>query len=305
MLKKLLKVSIPLVLITLLFWNISKDWQTVVGYWENFRLAPLIFAFLFLLIDYPEGALGWHAILKKMGAGLRFGESLRIWIISSTTRYIPGSVWQYIGRVELANKAGVPRSQTIFSMSVEAFLALTAGIFVFLLIIPFVQLEQLNINFWLLLLLFPLVVFHPAVANKVIGMIAKISKKNIRRLDVNLGFRDTVSIFPLFVINFFINGIALYLLLLSLSQDLVISQILVLSGFYSLSWVFGYVALFAPAGVGVTEVSLAYLLSFSMPLSLASAIALSYRVFLTMAELLVFVFVLKSEKLRKYSNFGR
>lgn len=294
--RKFLKAAIPSILLAFLFWNIAKDWQTVIQYWSNFAIVPFLVSFVFLLADYPEGALGWHIILRKMGINISFLRSLRIWILSTASRYVPGSIWQFIGRVELAQREGITRSKTIASLLLEVFLVLVAGVFMSLLALPFVKLHQLGIGIWIFLLPFPLLLLHPKIANRIIGLLARVSKRDIRKIDVSLSFSDTISAFPWFAVNFLINGIALFFLVTALVGTIEPFWLIAYTGFYALSWVLGYVALFAPAGVGVTEVSLAYLLSFSMPFSLASTIALSYRFFLTIAEILVFLFVLKIRK---------
>lgn len=294
--RKFLRAAIPSVLLAFLFWNIVKDWRTVTQYWSNFAIAPVLISFVFLVTDYPEGALGWHIVLRKMGINISFRKSLRIWILSTASRYVPGSIWQFIGRVELAQREGIARSKTIASLLLEIFLVLVAGVFMSLLALPFIKLNQLGIGLWIFLLPFPLLLLHPNIANRIIDLLARISKKDIRRVDVSFSSSDTISAFPWFAVNFLINGTALFFLVTALVGTIEPSWLIAYTGFYALSWVLGYVALFAPAGVGVTEVSLAYLLSFSMPFSLASTIALSYRFFLTIAELLVFLFVIKIRK---------
>ncbi len=71
-------------------------------------------------------------------------------------------------------------------------------------------------------------------------------------------------------------------------MDMSFNSILTFSGFYAFSWVVGFLSFFAPGGLGVTEITLAYLLSFMMPLSLASSITILYRFLLTVAEFLIF-----------------
>ena len=70
-------------------------------------------------------------------------------------------------------------------------------------------------------------------------------------------------------------------------------HVLVITGFYAFSWAIGFLSLFSPGGVGITEITLSYLLSFFMPLSLASSVAILYRFFLTISELLLFTVALK------------
>lgn len=66
-------------------------------------------------------------------------------------------------------------------------------------------------------------------------------------------------------------------------------------GMFSLSWLLGYITLLAPAGLGVTEMSLTALLSLYIPFSLAAVLAIAFRVALVGTEimflLVAFLFV--------------
>lgn len=283
---KLLKFLISIVLLGFLFANVAQNWNAVSGILSGFKVLPLIVSFLFLLLVYPEGAFCWWVVLQRMGIKASLTSAICVWIISNTSRYIPGTIWQYIGRVELVKREiGVPRNKTIVSLLVEIFLVLSAGVFV-------AAFSPVKLGWWLFLLPVPLLLLHPTIANKIIALIAKISKKEIGRFNAKLSFSDTISSFPWFVLNFLINGAALSFLVVSLGQKVGLVDFFAFAGFYALSWMVGYLAVFAPAGLGVTEVTLSYLLSFNMPLVVASVIALSYRFFLTITELLIFITIL-------------
>ena len=61
----------------------------------------------------------------------------RIWLISNTSRYIPGKIWPYVGRVELAKReARIERSESVLSLLIEIFLTIAAAGLVALLAIP-------------------------------------------------------------------------------------------------------------------------------------------------------------------------
>ena len=72
-----------------------------------------------------------------------------------------------------------------------------------------------------------------------------------------------------------------------------INHILVMGGLCAFSWAVGFLSFFSPGGVGITEITLSYLLSFFMPQLLASSVAILYRFLLTISELLLFTIALK------------
>ena len=128
---KFLKIAVPFVIIALLLRSIVFDWQEIVPL--LYRVSPilLIISFLFLLTIYPEAAFSWYVMLGKMGVKVGIRESFQVWILSTASRYVPGAIWQYIGRVELAKQmAEIPRNITVASLLFEIFIAIIAAVVV-------------------------------------------------------------------------------------------------------------------------------------------------------------------------------
>lgn len=290
---KIIKFIVPLFLISFLTWNIIRDWQLVYPYWLDFKPTPIIIAFLFFLAIYPEGALSWYVILRKMGFKVPIKDSIKVWVISTASRYIPGTIWQYLGRVEIAHRVlDLARKETIISLLFEIFIGVTASIVIALFALPFIFTLKIPIESWMFLLPLILIPLHPNISKRIIEILAKLLKKEFKANFSSLGIKETLLVFFFSSLNFFLNGAALFFLISSLYHDKSI-DFLQITGIYSLSWIIGYVSIFAPAGIGVAEASLAYFLSFTMPFALSSLIALSYRFFLTLAELTIFILSLK------------
>ncbi len=170
---KFLKFIVPVALFGYLVLNISSDWQSVTPYLVNFNAGFLIIAFLIMLLIYPEGALCWYVVLRKMGFKVNLLRILRIWIISNTGRYIPGKIWQYIGRVELAKReAGIGRTEAIFSLLLEIFLVITAAGLVSTLALPVIGVQNLKKSFIIFVLPAALILLHPKPANFILHLIA-------------------------------------------------------------------------------------------------------------------------------------
>lgn len=289
-LKKVLKWLAISVLFTALLVNILNDWESVYGYLGGLSIFPLLISFFVMLIIYPEGALNFHILLKRLNSKLKFRQSFYIFIVANASRYIPGSVWQYIGRVELTKKIlGQDRAKTVSVLVTEIFLLILASLITSLFFLPA---NKLNLWLWIILLV-PLIFLYPIIFPKMLKVIASITKRNYENFNMSFGFKSTLTALSFFILNFLLNGLALFFLIGAFTNDFEVWKILEYSGFYAFSWLIGYITLFAPAGIGVTEVSLSFLLSSSMPLSLASTVAIIYRFFLTIAELLTFLIAFK------------
>lgn len=292
--KNTLKLILPSLLIGFLIFNIYQNWNLVIGFWTDFKIIPLLISFSFMILIYLEAAFNYHILIKALGYPPQFSKSIYIFIVSNASRYIPGSIWQYIGRVEMAKRiGGLPRSVSVLELVLEVFLLINAATIVSLIGLPlFKGLEDQNYLF-IFAVPISLIFLHPKIAAKLIEIIAKVGKKNISQPLTSLNFREIFFVLPWFILNFLLNGVALFFMTRAIYPEIGAENILLFSGIFAFSWAVGYLSIFAPAGLGVTDVLLVYLLSFQMPFALSSTIALSYRVLLTIAELVIFLFVMK------------
>lgn len=290
---KALKIALPVFLLLLLSRTIIFNWNEALPYFRSFKYFPLILSFLTLLLIYPQSAFSWFTLTKKLGANISLKNAMYVWIVSNTSRYIPGTIWQYIGRVELAGRFGIPRKEGGVSILYETLLIIIAGCMVSVFALS--QWGTLNLKPYMVLagMLIPVVLLHPTISNKALELLSKLTKKEKVSL-IQIKIQDYIIVMPLFLLNFLLNGLGLMFLIYSFTGKL--ENLFLLSGIYALSWLIGYFSIFAPGGLGVTEASLALLLSFQMPLPLASSIAIIYRFLLVIAELVTFIIALRFKK---------
>lgn len=295
--KKYLNFFLPLVLVIFILSRIFKDFSTVKSYFLHIQALPLLASLILLLIVPFLTAIGWQIIICGLGYKKSLKVAIKIWIISSAGRYIPGVIWQYLGRVELAHqRLEIPRQVTVISLILESYMALTSAIFLSLFTIPLLN-DHLLISHFLkfkyvfILLLLPLLLFHPYIANKMFRVLAKVFKTNLKSNNLTKSFYLSLKSLPFYLVNFIFHGLALYLLIYSLTNQFSYYQLLEVLSFYSFSWVLGYLVIFAPAGLGVTEGVLAYLLSIILPFSVSGALAVFYRFIMTITEIVSFLMV--------------
>lgn len=293
-LKKILRFFVPLILIGFILFNIYSNRQIVTTFWADFNPVPLVVSLFLMIVIFIEAGFNWHVLLKRLNFPISFKKSLHIFIVSNAGRYIPGSIWQYIGRVELGKKeASIPRGLNLLSIVLEIFILVNAALIVSLLALPFIY-SKIDQNYiWILLIPSSLLLMHPAIAKRSIKLIARFTGKDIGDSLTSIKLRVIFSALPFFILNFLLNGVAIFFLTKAIYPNVSLFDLVFFTGVFAFAWVVGFVSIIAPAGLGVTDVLLAYLLSLVIPLPLASTIALSYRVLLTITELLVFLWVLR------------
>src|SRR5258706_118119 len=94
--------------------------------WGLFALASLMFAaFLFVF-----RVTSWCTILSGFGYRLPLPAATRIWSTSELARYLPGVIWQVVGRVYLCKPYGVSGTVCSTSQILELVVFLLANVLV-------------------------------------------------------------------------------------------------------------------------------------------------------------------------------
>lgn len=286
--KKIIKIIIPIIIFYFIFRTVFSDWHTAQVYLSSINPLYLVLSFLFMIFIYPEGAYAWFRIVKTFDHKTKLKSALPIWIISNTSRYIPGTVWQYLGRMELSvAHIGITRSQAGLSMIYEVFLNLASASILSILIIIYSNI----LPGWLIVpgIISIIIFLQPKLVEFIINLLIRVLKSRFKNIQTEHDFSVIYKALPWFILNFLLNGIALTFLSMSIGVQITTVNVILFTANYAFSWMVGFLAVVAPGGLGVMEGSLTVLLSSIMPISQAGVIALLYRFFLTVAEIGLFL----------------
>jgi hypothetical protein len=104
--------------------------------WESFRAQPIQWhlspawiaaSVLVVFAAYAVLIEAWRRVVLSMGERLRFGPAARIWFLASLGKYVPGKVWAIAGAAVLAQRAGVDPSVAVAAALVLQALAIASG----------------------------------------------------------------------------------------------------------------------------------------------------------------------------------
>lgn len=174
---------------------------------------------------------------------------------SNLLKYIPGNVFQYIGRNELAIRKNLKHSEvgmaTIFDVATNLLAAAILGcVFYFdgfkRVLAQFgakIAMVLVIAGIAVLLILVIVWIKKRALIMKYVSLLK--SRDNLFMILANLCF---------YALNMFVNA-ALYIvtLICILNMELHISDIYVLMGAFMLSWIVGFIVPGAPGGIGIRE----------------------------------------------------
>jgi uncharacterized membrane protein YbhN (UPF0104 family) len=219
----------------------------------------------------------WLVTLRRLGvpAGR---EQLGVFLKSQLGKYIPGSIWQYAGRVELGRDAGIPANIGLASISVEVGASVAAALLLGLLAMP----RLVAVGVLACVLFFALVAAGTrSPISRIVNGVARIDKAFL-----GSAIRLVPLVIPLYCAVWLVYGLAFWLTARSL-YAVSASDVLLYVGVFALAWAVGFVAIFAPGGVGVREAMIVALLSSHLGGARVIVLAGSSRLLLTTIDLVL------------------
>ncbi|CAN5601533.1 hypothetical protein BH09PLA1_BH09PLA1_34670 [soil metagenome] len=258
-LKRMFAVGITIAIFVRIVGPIKLNWSNpdVQARLQRLDVIPfLVAAAMFAGFLFVFRAMAWRRILAKLGHPLPIAAATRIWSTSELARYVPGAIFQVIGRVYLIKPYGVRGSVTSVSQILELALFLLANVLVAVSCLLYFGIKHLHgaARGWMYVatLLVPILLFflHPKICYGLINMVMRRLKKP--HIANPLSASQMLMILGWNVLGLIWQSLAVYLLtqdVLGLKAD----WWWVIAGAYCLAWCAGFLAVWAPGGIGVRE----------------------------------------------------
>ena len=206
----------------------------------------------------------WLEILRRLGETPQ-RRWAGIYLQAQLGKYIPGSLWQYASRAVTARVQAIPLRITTTSTAVELAAAVLAA----------AVLATLTAGIWL----------SAAAALSAAGALflgVRITAATNRTL--TSAVRATAIAAVLYVVIWAALGVAFWLTARALFK-LPVSDVGFYTGAFSIAWLAGLVAFFAPGGIGVREAALVALLHSRIGTADAVLVAAVSRGVLTVVDI--------------------
>ncbi len=264
---------------------LATNWDKVKEYDWQFHLPLLALASLFLVGSYLVDIAVWRQAINRMGENIPYPHALRLYFAAGLAKYIPGTVWQFLGWFYLAQREGI--SKVIAGTSIVLCQALSALAGALLAAAAFAAAGSQDVVRQLVPILLILPVALIVLQPRVIGAVLNFGLTRIGRqpIDLNLSFRDLVAIFVFYLFSYLLWGAALFAFTNALTP-LPLTYFAPFLGVFPAAYALGLIAPFAPAGLGVREGVLTALISFFIPLPIATIIALLTRPWMMIVEII-------------------
>ncbi|QQG43505.1 MAG: flippase-like domain-containing protein [Candidatus Daviesbacteria bacterium] len=280
--------------------QIFSQWSEITLSTLRFNPFNFILTIILIFLGYLLNIVSWHFLTNGLNLNISFRTNLKAWIFSSVTRFLPGKIWQYPTRVYLLSEEKIPPVAMGTAIAGEVMLNLSLGAVVVLISFLFWQLPAeistlpLITRLKPMLLIFAmlpvlLILFANEKTIQLIGKLLSLMGKKMPDLQ-KIKFKPgwIMLILTIFFIRFWLWGLVLFYLANSV-VNVDISLLPTFVGAFSISWLLGYISPFAPAGLGVTELSLATFLAPYLTLPVSSLVAILFRVSTLLTEGIFFL----------------
>jgi hypothetical protein len=265
--------------------------------WSSF----LVGSGLLGLIFFADG-FGWALICHCLRMKVNTIDAILVWVVSSLSRYVPGYVWSYVSRADLATELGLAVPNTIRTMMYETyFLVLGACL--------------AAASFLFIADAFTSIAWGFLFASLAMGLvIMSISKSPLVKRFMSLKWGDGIdsarheyaplrhkahlAIAVYYTGLWIIFGVAFALFCASF-VSLELRAFAVVAAAWAATFVVTSLVPILPAGLLMREATLLALLPTQMPLSDAIAITALSRLWTTAFEMGVFGFAVVARKTRR------
>lgn len=241
-----------------------------------------------ILVAYALQMLAYACLLRGLDVRIPVTEVLAHYVLSFLPRYIPGTVWGYLGRSEwLRMRCGIPYSTSALSSILEAGISLLTAVVVSG--VSYSWYTAAGLFRWIIILAAPLTCWLSWYAFAMASRLPLLRKtgwfpfSSDTRINIRLGYWLLICF--IYYLLWFCYGGMLNLLLQALTRQSVgLTQPIFA---YALAWTAGFLIPLVPSGLGARETVLSSLLIQQLQLSTqsASAVSATCRIVVYVAEL--------------------
>lgn len=275
------KGAVLLVSLGFMTWLLYQQWGRIRALQLHVDPAMMAIAVAGLIVLFFLDAYGWHLIMRALGHRAKAPQNIRIWMVSSLARYLPGGVWGYLSRAALCSEQGIPLVSSSLGLYLETLLLMASSLavgFPALMFVSGLPINPLSATlFWigLSLLMHPRIValtrYLPGRPGK---LFASVSLPSARR---------TFLLYVYYLVFWILFG-AVFVCFVHAIYPLPIQAWIPVGASFSMSFLVGFIFVFVPGGIGIREGLLYILLLPFLPPAASLIVSVGSRIWVILGE---------------------
>jgi uncharacterized membrane protein YbhN (UPF0104 family) len=264
---------------------VSRNWQAFIDSIDKVGVGGFVLSLAAALVGVVGTYLQWRSVL--IGLGVRFGlvEGARVFFMSQLGKYLPGSIWPVVMQMEAGRSRGANRKTMLAANLITVLLSVCVGVVLAGLLLPFSVPAALH-RFWWALAALPLLLVL-ALPRSVPFLLDRLLKALGRSpLDEAMTGSATTAAVGWSALSWVAFGTHLAVLVAAIGKPSLGLLALCIGGM-GLAVSVGVLFLPAPAGAGLREIVLGYVLVAVLTSGQVVAVVVASRVILLLADLLM------------------
>ncbi|MBO0729929.1 MAG: flippase-like domain-containing protein [Acidimicrobiaceae bacterium] len=246
---------------------------------------PLLFSLGSALFAQAAAGATWIEVVKGLGVDLPWQAGIRVFFTTQLGKYVPGSVWPVLLQMEAGRAHGARRRTMVAANLITLAFGCGTGLFVAAALLPASDAGALARYWWSLLFLpFLLVLLYPRTIPALLDRLLALVHRP--PLGERLATRNALRACGYALLTWPGLGGHLAVLCIALGQGS-ISTYLLCTGAMALAVSLGVLFIPAPAGAGIRDVALVFMLTTILSSGQALAIVVASRVLLTACDILL------------------
>lgn len=284
-------ISIILPLVALAF-VVEKIWSVRVQIFDKLDVKQIA---LFILagstlyaIDSLFLVIAWRQLIDWFGATkTNFWMSLKIYGRTQIAKYIPGNIFHLPSRHIVGRQAGLNHVPLLGAAVFEIIgLVLVSGIISSFGIL--ISKNQIIQPAWIFVYLF-LVAFSPLILGIMFSRIPILQKMDLPQKSITEMYKVLMLNWFHYLFFFLVAGVVLWIIIFGVAASWSVIPLGIILSTYAISWLAGTVTPGAPAGAGVREAMLIFVLSGFLGEADSVLVALLLRIVTTLGDVYFYV----------------
>lgn len=264
---------------------VSRNWQAFVDSIHKVGVGGFALSLAAALVGVLGTYLQWRSVL--IGLDVRFGvlEGARVFFVSQLGKYLPGSVWPVVMQMQAGRSRGANRKTMLAANVITVLISVIVGVVIAGLFLPLSSPAALH-RFWWALASLPLllVLAHPRSLPFLLDRLLKAVGR--APLGVQMTPAATITAVGWSTLSWVALGTHLAVLAAAIGTPSLGLLTLCIGGM-GLAVSAGVLFLPAPAGAGMREIVLGFVLVAALTSGQVVAVVIASRVIILLADLLM------------------
>lgn len=262
-------------------------------------LLSVLYAILLIIMS-----LSWRQISSTIvDKPIKFWICSKVYCKSNLLKYIPGNIFQYMGRIELAERLELGHTDVALATGIDVFIQFFSFFIVSIVFCGCGFLQIMKIN-TLLQKFLPIAILICLISLGILVHFIKIKHKEKINYYRALLVRKNIPVLLKCISRYIFIAIGfgiIYLLIISetVTFPVNMNEYLEIFGIFILSWLFGFITPGAPGGIGIREAVLTLLLGSKYDITPFLSGVIIYRLINSLGDFIAYITTTLGEKIWK------